>query len=299
MNLADFKGTFTALPTPFYNGDICHDSLRQLVEHQLVNAVDGVVLLGTTGEAPTISWPEQVEIIERVVAQVRERIPVMVGATSNSTPHAVHLACQAREAGADAVLAAAPYYNKPSAEGLYHHFAEMARISKIPILLYSIPSRCGIEIPVEVVCRLKEHFSNIIGIKEASGSCERVYQLRAALGDEIVIMSGDDAYTLPFMSLGAEGVVSVASNVIPEKISEIVGRARENNFKSATELNASIYEFIKCLFIETNPVPVKYVLHKMGIIRSPEVRQPLWKLTTASMERIDRVLEAMRMRVYA
>src|SRR5713226_8505124 len=228
-----FTGTYTAIVTPFKNGQIDEAALERLIHLQVRGGVDGIVPVGTTGESPTVSYEEHVHIIDLSVRFAAGKIKVLAGTGANSTNEAIYLTQSAEKAGADGSLQVAPYYNKPTQEGLFQHFREVARKTRLPIVLYSIPGRCGIEIGVDTVKRLAKECKNVIGIKEASGNPDRVSQLRAALGTRFVILSGDDALTLPFMAVGAQGVVSVASNVIPREVRHMVNAFAKGNLKAA------------------------------------------------------------------
>src|SRR6266404_3640835 len=217
-----FTGTYTAIVTPFKSGKIDETALECLIKGQIKGGVDGIVPVGTTGESPTVNYEEHIEIISLSVKFAAARIKVLAGTGGNSTTEAIYLTEHAEKAGAHGSLQVAPYYNKPSQEGLYQHFREVARHTWLPILLYSIPGRCGIEIAVDTVKRLAKDCKNIIGIKEAGGNPDRVTQLRLALGPRFEILCGDDALTLPFMALGAHGVISVASNLIPRQVAQMV-----------------------------------------------------------------------------
>jgi 4-hydroxy-tetrahydrodipicolinate synthase len=269
-----FAGTYTALITPFRNGKVDYDGFRKLIEAQIAGGVDGIVPVGTTGESPTLSHEEHRDVIKAAVEIAAGRIKVVGGTGSNSTEEATDLTQDAEKAGADGALIVAPYYNKPSPEGLYRHFLAIAQATKLPIILYSIPGRCGIEISVPVVARLAKDCSNIVAIKEAGGSVERVSQLRQAVPDTFEIISGDDSLTVPFISVGAVGVISVASNVAPAQVSELVRAAREGQMARAEQMHRRLYPLFKNLFIESNPSPAKYALSlTMGL--SPELRLPL------------------------
>lgn len=273
-----FAGTYTALITPFRDGKVDYDSFRRLIEAQIAGGVDGVVPVGTTGESPTLSHDEHRDVIKAAVEIAAGRVKVMGGTGSNSTDEAIGLTQDAEKAGADGALIVAPYYNKPSPEGLYHHFRAIAASTNLPIILYSIPGRCGIEIGVPVVQRLARDCPNIVAIKEAGGSVERVSQLRQALPESFDILSGDDSLTLPFISVGAVGVISVASNVAPGPVSELVRTARDGQMSRAGQLHHRLYPLFKNLFIESNPAPVKFALSlTMGF--SPELRLPLVEMT--------------------
>jgi 4-hydroxy-tetrahydrodipicolinate synthase len=293
MSSQPITGTLTAMITPFRNGQISTDELKQLVEHQISNGISGLVPVGTTGESPTLSFEGDLKVISTVVQAANKRIPVIAGTGSNSTAEAIRLTKQAHDAGVDGVLQVAPYYNKPSAEGLYRHFASVAEVTDRPIVLYSIPSRCGIEIPISTVERLRANYANICYIKESGGSCERVDQLIQALGDDITVLSGDDSLTLPFMSAGAQGVISVASNLFPKEVSQMVAAALQNDFVTATNLHRRLSKLFKVLFIEPNPVPVKAAMKKMGLITSDEVRLPLCEMTPENRAELMRTVEEL------
>jgi 4-hydroxy-tetrahydrodipicolinate synthase len=269
-----FTGTYTAIVTPFRNGAIDEDAFENLIKFQIKGGVDGIVPVGTTGESPTLDCEEHIRVIELAVKFAAGKIKVLAGTGANATREAIELTQAAEKAGADGSLQVAPYYNKPTQEGLYQHFKAIARATKLPIVLYSIPGRCGVEIGVETVKRLATDCKNIVGIKESGGSCDRVSQLRSALGPKLEILSGDDSLTLPFMAVGANGVVSVASNVIPKEISQMVKLFSTGKIAVATRLHEKFYPLFKDLFIETNPTPVKAALAMMKLIEE-EYRLPL------------------------
>jgi 4-hydroxy-tetrahydrodipicolinate synthase len=269
-----FTGTYTAIVTPFKDGEIDQGALEKLVQRQIRGGVDGIVPVGTTGESPTVSYEEHIQLVALSVRFARGRIKVIAGTGANSTREAIYLTQEAEKAGADASLQVAPYYNKPTQEGLFLHFREVARSTRLPILLYSIPGRCGVEIGVDTIKRLVKACRNVVGIKEAGGNPDRVSQLRAALGPRFVILSGDDGLTLSFMAVGAQGVVSVASNVIPRQVAQMVRLFAAGKTRAALKLHERYYPLIKDLFIETNPVPVKAALAMMGQIEE-EYRLPL------------------------
>src|SRR4051812_12014522 len=262
-----FTGTYTAIVTPFKNGKIDEAALEKLIKAQIRGGVDGIVPVGTTGESPTVSYEEHIRLVELSVKFAAGKVKVLAGTGGNSTNEAIYLTKAAEEAGADGSLQVAPYYNKPTQEGLFQHFTSIAVATKLPIVLYSIPGRCGIEIGVDTVKRLADANKNIVGIKEAGGSADRVSQLRATLGPKFKIFCGDDSLTLPFMSVGADGVVSVASNVIPREVSRMVNAFAAGRISEAQKLHAKYYPLFKDLFIETNPVPVKAALALMGFIK--------------------------------
>ncbi len=286
-----FTGTYTAIVTPFKNGALDQKALERLIKNQIRGEVDGIVPVGTTGESPTVNFDEHVQIIELSVKFAGGKIKVLAGTGGNSTTEAVYLTQQAEKVGADGTLQVAPYYNKPTQEGLFQHFREVARKTKLPVVLYSIPGRCGVEIAVETVKRLAQACKNVIGIKEAGGNPDRVSQLRAALGPRFEIVSGDDALTLPFMAVGAQGVISVASNVIPRQVAQMVKAFADGRSSEALKIHQKYYPLFKDLFVETNPVPVKAALAMMGQMEE-EYRLPLVRMEPKNRETLRRTMKA-------
>src|SRR6266704_1094977 len=278
-----FTGTYTAIVTPCKSGKIDELALERLIKGQIKGGVDGIVPVGTTGESPTVNYEEHIEIIKLSVKFAAAKIKVLDGTGGNTTTEAIYLTEHAEKAGADGSLQVAPYYNKPTQEGLFQHFRAIAFATKLPIVLYSIPARCGVEIGVDTVKRLARECKNIVGIKEAGGNADRVSQLRAALGPKFVILSGDDSLTLPFMSVGAQGVVSVASNLIPRELSNMVRAFASGRSAAALKLHERFYPLFKDLFIETNPVPVKAALAMLGRIEE-EYRLPLVPMNAKNRE---------------
>ncbi len=285
-----FPGTYTALVTPFRDDRVDVPALEGLIRRQIRAGVDGIVPVGTTGESPTLSYEEHIEVIRLSVKFARGRIKVIAGTGGNSTREAIYLTRAAEEAGADGSLQVAPYYNKPTQEGLYQHFRAVAQATRLPILLYSIPGRCGVEIGVETVARLARDCPNVVGIKEAGGNVDRVSQLRAAVGPTFTILSGDDALTLPFLAVGAHGVVSVASNVIPSGVANLVAAYRRGQTALALKLHTRYYALFRDLFIETNPAPVKAALAMLGQITG-DLRLPLVPLSPANRARLEATLK--------
>jgi 4-hydroxy-tetrahydrodipicolinate synthase len=280
-----FTGTYTAIVTPFKNGTIDEAALERLIRNQIRGGVDGIVPVGTTGESPTVNYEEHVRIIELSVKFARRKIKVLAGTGGNSTSEAVYLTQHAEQVGADGSLQVAPYYNKPPQEGLFRHFREVARSTKLPIMLYSIPGRCGIEIGIDTIKRLVREARNVVGIKEAGGNPDRVTQLRAALGPRFEILSGDDALTLPFMALGAQGVISVASNVFPREVAQMVKAFAKGNVTAALRLHEKWHPMFKDLFIESNPGPVKAALAMLGQM-DEDLRLPLAPISAKSREQL-------------
>jgi 4-hydroxy-tetrahydrodipicolinate synthase len=285
-----FRGTFTALVTPFRNGSIDVSAFQTLVETQIAAGITGIVAIGTTGESPTLSHDERQQVIRLTVATANKRCLVIAGTGSNATEHAVADTKMAEKLGIDGALLVAPYYNKPSQEGLFRHFKTIADATSLPIILYNIPGRCSVDINPETVVRLAKKCRNIVSIKEASGSVDRVSDLRSRLPESFTILSGDDSLTLPFMSVGAVGVVSVASNLFPAEVCALVRACESGDFKSAATLHRKLLPLFKDLFIEANPVPVKTALGWRGAM-SGEVRLPLCEMTAANQAHLRKTLE--------
>lgn len=281
-----FEGTYTALVTPFVQNQLDEAAFARLIQMQLAAGVTGVVPVGTTGESPTLNYDEHHRVIELAVKTVAGRCKVIAGTGSNSTLEAVSLTIEAERLGADAALVVAPYYNKPTQAGLLAHFGEIASAVKIPIMLYSIPGRCGIEIGVDTVVTLAERHPNIVALKESGGSVERVSQLRAVLPPSFDVLSGDDSMTLPFLSVGACGVVSVASNLVPAEVVALVNAALSGDYSAARKQHFHLYPLFKELFVESNPAPVKYALSRLGTLQ-PDVRLPLASLADSSRARVE------------
>lgn len=277
-----FTGSYTALVTPFKNDAVAYDELRQLIEFQIKGGIDGLVPVGTTGESPTVDNSEHLEIIRTTIEVARGRVPVIAGTGSNSTKEACDLTRAADEAGADGMLLVAPYYNRPTQEGLYQHFTRIAEVTEKPLMLYSIPGRCGVEISVGVIERLRAKYPHVAHIKEAGGSVDRVDQIIQTMGDAVTVLSGDDSLTVPFMAVGAKGVVSVVSNYVPREITQMTKHALADDFRKAGALHRKLYPLFKAFFIESNPAPMKAALAKAGRISSEEVRLPLSPLSAAN-----------------
>lgn len=270
-------GTYTAIITPLKaSGQLDEPNLYQQIERQVAGGVSGIVPVGTTGESPTLDFDEHIRVIALAVETAAGRIKVLAGTGSNSTSEAIALTKAAEDAGADGSLQVAPYYNKPTQEGLFQHFSAIAKATRLPIILYNIPGRCGIDITVETVCRLREANEEIAGIKVANGSSDYVTELRARLGSDFPILSGDDSLTLPFMSVGASGVISVVSNVTPALVTAMLHKAIAGDFTSAREIHAKLFGLTRALFLEGNPVGVKSALEQLewdsGVVRLPLVK---------------------------
>ncbi|MFP4166605.1 MAG: 4-hydroxy-tetrahydrodipicolinate synthase, partial [Opitutales bacterium] len=288
MKTNQFSGVFTALATPMRDGEVAYDDLEALIAHQLAGGINGLAPVGTTGESPTLNHEEHIDVVRATVSAAGGKVPVFAGTGSNSTEEAVELTRRADAAGADGFLIVAPYYNKPGQEGLFAHFSRIAENTDKPIILYSIPSRCGIEISVDVTARLFERHPHICCMKAAEGSAEKVASYVRSLGPEFSVMSGDDTLTLPFMAAGGKGVISVTSNLVVEPLVKMTRAANNNDYTSARKIFLRYFPLFKAFFLEPNPVPVKYGLQKAGIIASEDVRLPLVPLQKTTRETIDR-----------
>ena len=286
-----YRGLYTAIVTPFKDNKIDTEALKALVEAQIAGGVDGIVPVGTTGESPTLSHAEHMEVIRLAIEYAAGRCQVIAGTGSNSTDEAIAMTQEAEAMGADGTLQVCPYYNKPSQEGVYRHFKAVADNTKLPILLYSIPGRSGIEISVDTVARLAKDCPNIVAIKEAGGSVERVNQLVQALPADFAVLSGDDGLTVPFISCGAVGVVSVTSNVAPAQMKELVDAALSGDGHKALELQKKYYPLMKGLMsLDGNPVPIKAAMAMRGVM-TWEIRLPLVPLAESKHEQLADLLK--------
>ncbi len=290
-----FQGTYTALVTPFRDDTIDTTAFARLIEQQIDSGITGIVPVGTTGESPTLDHDEHLGVIRQAVEAAKGRCKVIAGTGSNCTREAVAMTCEAERAGVDGALLVAPYYNKPSQEGLFRHFKAISEATALPLVLYSIPGRCGIEIAVDTVARLANEYRNIVCIKEAGGSVDRVSQLRAAgLPAGFTILSGDDGLTLPFLAAGAAGVISVASNLIPAQVGDIVRCFKNGKVEAARALHERYYPLFKELFVEPNPVPIKTALSLAYDWITADVRLPLCEMSSKNLEQLRRTLAAVK-----
>jgi len=287
-------GCYTAIVTPFtQTGAIDEVRLRELVEFQIAGGVTGIVPCGTTGESPTLDHHEHNHVIELVIQFAGKRCQVVAGTGSNSTAEAIELTQHAKAAGADATLQVAPYYNKPTQAGLYAHFRAIAEAVDIPQILYNIPGRCGVDIANETTARLRRDLpKQIVGLKEATGNVDRVSQMRQLVDKDFSIFSGDDSLTLPMLAVGAQGVISVASNVVPREVSEMVQTALKGDFVRAGQMHAKLFPLFKDLFIETNPIPVKAALALAGKIEET-YRLPLVPMSDANKAQLRKTLASL------
>ena len=285
------QGLYTAIITPFRNNEVDYDAFRKLIDAQAAAGVDGIVPVGTTGESPTLTHAEHMKVIAKAIEFAAGRMKVIAGTGSNSTTEAIVMTQEAAQLGADGTLQVCPYYNKPSQEGLYRHFKAIAECSPLPIVLYSIPGRSGIEIAVETAARLAKDCPTIVAIKEAGGSVDRVNQLAQALPEDFAILCGDDGLTVPFISCGAVGLVSVTSNVAPAEMKALVDAAMSGDGKRALALQKKYYPLMKGLMsLDTNPVPIKAALALRGDI-SWEIRLPLAPLAEEKHGKLSALLK--------
>lgn len=285
-----FRGVYTALVTPFRDGHVDRRAFRNLIEMQVDAGVAGIVPVGTTGESPTLTHEEHKEVIGLAVEYAGKRIQVVAGSGANSTHEAIDLTCDAESLGADGTLQVTPYYNKPSQEGLYQHFRTIAQATQLPIMLYSVPGRSVIQIEPETAARLAADCANIVSIKEAGGSVDRVSQLVQVLPEGFTILSGDDQLTLPFMSCGAVGLVSVTANIIPARMVELVEACSKGDFATALKLHNELYPLMRGLMtLDVNPVPIKCAMATCGHC-SADFRLPLVGLTSQKQAALEVML---------
>ncbi len=284
-----FKGSIVAIVTPFKGDRVDEKKLRALVEFQIKNGTSGIVPCGTTGESATLSHDEHDRVIEIVVEQVKKRILVIAGTGSNSTEEAIRLTKHAAQAGADASLQVSPYYNRPTQKGLYEHFKAVAESVDIPIILYNIASRTGVNIEPETIAKMARDCKNIVGVKEASANLEQMSRIKLLCGEDFVLLSGDDAITLPVLAVGGTGIISVVANVIPKDVAAMVAAFERGNIGKARELHYKMLPLVKAMFIETNPIPVKTAMGLLGMC-APDLRLPMSAMLPENVEKLKKAL---------
>ena len=282
-------GSIVAIVTPFKNGKVDIKSFQDLIEFQIENGTHGIVPCGTTGESPTLSHEEHEYVIEVTVKTVKKRIPVIAGTGSNSTDEAIRLTKFAERVGADAVLLVVPYYNKPTQEGLYLHFKHIASEVKIPIILYNIPGRSGVNMNPETIARLAKDCKNIIGVKEASGSLQQASNILYLCGMDFILLSGEDTLNFPLLAIGGKGFITVTANVAPGDVAELYNTYARGEFNQARELHYKLFPLNEAMFLETNPIPVKVALALMGKIPN-EFRLPLCPMSAGNLEKLKTAL---------
>jgi len=288
-----FQGVITAIVTPFTeNGDVDEPALRQLVNFQIESGVAGIVPCGTTGESPTLSYEEHNRVIDIVIEEARGRVPIIAGTGSNSTAEAIFLTQHAYKAGAQATLQVAPYYNKPTQKGIYQHFLTIADAVDLPMIIYNIPSRTGINIETDTLIKMAEH-KNIVAVKEASGNISQIMEVISRRPEGFSVLSGDDNLTFPLMSLGGDGVISVASNLVPQEVCSMVNLALAGKWDDSRKYHYYLLPIFKVLFIETNPVPIKTALALQGKIKEI-FRLPLSPMDQSNREKLKEVLASKK-----
>ena len=281
-----FRGSMVALITPFKGGKVDKSGLKKLVRFHIKNGTSALVPCGTTGESATLSEKEHQTVVEVVIAEAADRIPVIAGTGSNSTEEAIRYTKFAQKSGASGALLICPYYNKPTQEGLYQHFKAISGEVNIPLILYNIPSRTGINMSPETIARLGRRYKNIVGVNEATGSLDQVIAIKSLSSKDFLIISGDDALTLPILSIGGVGVISVLANIMPRETEEVVRMFENGDIDGARRLHLKLYPIIKTMFLETNPAPVKAAMSMMGIIASDELRLPLVNISSLNKAKI-------------
>jgi 4-hydroxy-tetrahydrodipicolinate synthase len=284
-----FRGSIVAIVTPFKDGKIDEKIFRDLIEFQIKNGSSGIVPCGTTGESATLSFQEHDRVIEIAIEQTKKRIPVIAGTGSNSTEEAIMLTRHAAGAGADASLQVSPYYNRPTQKGLYEHFRAIAQAVDIPIILYNIAARTGVNIEPETIVRLAHDCKNIVGVKEASGSLDQMSRIKALCPSGFDLISGDDSLTLPVLSIGGTGIISVVANIVPKDVANLVAEFEKGNLKLAAQMHYKLLPLIKAMFIETNPIPVKTAMGLMGLC-APDLRLPMCSMSEQNLEALKKAL---------
>ncbi len=284
-----FRGSITALMTPFHDGAVDEKAFAEFVDWQIREGTNGLVPVGTTGESPTVNHEEHRRVIEICVEVAAKRVPVIAGAGSNSTAEAVELAQHAETVGADAVLSVVPYYNKPNQEGLFQHFAAVAAATSLPVILYSVPGRTVVDIAVDTMARLRDAFSNIVGVKDATSDMGKASLTRARLGKDFVLLSGEDITALGFNAHGGMGCISVTANVAPRLCAALQNACQQGNYAAALDVQDKLVPLHRALFLEPNPTGVKYAAARLGLCRN-ELRLPLAPVARSTEEAIDDAL---------
>jgi len=290
MDRKRFYGAFTALVTPFTASGIDEAAYKKLIDWQIAQGIHGLVPCGTTGESPTLSEEEHFRVVDLCVQSVGKRVPVVTGAGSNCTAEAVRMTKHAAKVGADAVLVVTPYYNKPTSKGIYLHYKAISESADIPVILYNIAGRTGKNIEPELMANLAG-FKNIIGVKEASGNLEQMKKIRENCPKDFLLISGDDALTLPILSMGGVGIISVASNIVPKDVAELVNIFNKGDIAGAQAINAKLLPLIEALFIETNPIPVKTAASLMGLC-AVAMRLPMCEMEEVNLAKLKQALKS-------
>lgn len=284
-----FKGSIVAIVTPFKDEKIDEKKLRELVDFQVKNGSSGIVPCGTTGESATLDFEEHELVIKIIIEQVKKRVPVIAGTGSNSTQEAIHLTQQAARAGADASLQVSPYYNRPTQKGLYEHFKAIAQSVNIPIILYNIAGRTGVNIEPETIAKLAQDCKNIVAVKEASGSLDQMSRIKQLCPKEFNLISGDDALTLPVLSIGGIGIISVVANIVPGDVAAMVTAFEKGDLIKARQLHYKLLPLIKAVFLETNPIPIKTAMGLLGMCQ-PDLRLPMCSMSEDNLDKLKKAL---------
>ena len=285
-----FEGSMVAIVTPFKNGKVDEKKLKELVEFHIKNGTSAIVPCGTTGESSTLSYEEHEHVIEVVIRSANKNVPVIAGTGSNNTAEAVMLTRHAKKSGADASLQISPYYNRPTQEGLYQHFKKIAESVDLPIILYNIASRTGVNILPETIQRLSR-IKNIIGVKEASGNLDQMSQIHALCGKDFDLISGDDSLSLPILAIGGTGVISVISNIVPKDVADMVSKFKKGDIDGARKMHYKLLPLVKAIFIETNPGPVKTAMALLGMIDDGSMRLPMASMSGENLARLKKALK--------
>jgi 4-hydroxy-tetrahydrodipicolinate synthase len=285
-----FEGSLVALVTPFKNNKVDEKKLKELIEFQIKNGTSGIVPCGTTGESATLSTAEHERVIEITIEKVNKRVPVIAGTGSNSTEEAINLTKHAAASGANGSLQVAPYYNRPTQKGLYEHFKAIAEAVDIPIVLYNIAGRTGVNIEPETIAKLAKDCKNIVGVKEASGNLEQMSRIKSLCPQEFDLISGDDGLTLPVLAIGGTGIISVVANIVPKDTANMVKEYQKGNVAKARSLHYKLFPLVKAMFIETNPIPVKTAMGMLGICE-PDLRLPMTEMLPENAEKLRKALK--------
>lgn len=293
-----FKGSIVAIVTPFHNGKVDEKKLRNLIDFQIKNGTSGIVPCGTTGESATLNFDEHEKVIEITIEHVNKRVPVIAGTGSNSTEEAIMLTLQAASAGADASLQVSPYYNRPTQKGLYEHFKAIAQSVKIPIILYNIAGRTGVNIEPDTIAKLAHDCRNIVAVKEASGNLDQMSRIKQLCPKEFELISGDDSLTLPVLSIGGIGVISVVANIVPHDVANLVSAFEKGDLKKARDLHYKLLPLIKAVFLETNPIPVKTAMGLLGMCE-PDLRLPMCPMSAENLEKLKKALKDYGLKLIA
>lgn len=285
-----FRGSIVAIVTPFKDGKVDEKKLGELIDFQIKNGTSGIVPCGTTGESATLSFAEHESVIQITIEQVKKRVPVIAGTGSNSTAEAIMLTKQAASSGASASLQVSPYYNRPTQKGLYEHFKAIAQSVKIPIILYNICGRTGVNIEPETIAKLANDCKNIVAVKEASGSLDQMSRIKQLCPKNFDLISGDDGLTLPVLSIGGTGIISVVANIVPRDVADLISAFEKGDIKRAQELHYKLLPLIKAIFLETNPIPVKTAMGLLGACQ-PDLRLPMCSMSEGNLEKLKQALK--------